>query len=167
MARPKQQEVPRRAEPAPSTSGGVAACRTTGGVSQRTLSGGVAACQQGQLTPSNIVNILFFFLHHLFSPLPSMDRCYFTPFFHTVADPQGPVEGFSPRDASPDPRQSRPVRRSLKLPGPYQLHPRSVKSSFLPQKTFTDLFLLYISALHPSTSFWKLLLTPPLFLFYR
>ena len=102
-----------------------------------------------QLTPPNTVNNsskycqYFGFICTTFCPLVLYGQVLLYSFLPYSGGYQGPVEGFFPRDAPPDSMQSRPVGRSLKPPGLYQLHPRSVKSSCLPKN-----FYWFISAVH-------------------
>ena len=85
------------------------------------------------VNPFKYCQYFYFFSAPYFAPLPFMDRCYFTPFFHTVA---------VPRDRSRAPLPERP----LQTPGSAGLSggPSNFQAptSFLPQKTFTDIFLL-------------------------
>ena len=71
-----------------------------------------------------------------------MDRCYFTPFFHTVAVPRDRSRSPLPERPLQTPGSAGPSGGPSNFQAPNSFTQGQLKSSFLPQKTFTDIFLL-------------------------
>ena len=109
---------------------------------------------------------IFFFSAPYFAPLPFMYRCYFTPFFHTVADPRDRSRAPLPERPLQTPGNAGPSGGPSNFQAPTSFTQGQLKAPFCLRKLLLIYFCLHL-CLTPPTSFRKLLLTPPRSLFYR